>query len=77
MNYYYYNIMCIMLEMTWITLQCTERLCSASLCKTTYFSRGQAVRFVTSDPAHCHGWGGADLSAVAHLIPPPVLNIQP
>lgn len=36
-----------------------------------HFSRGQAVRFVTSDPAHCHGWGGAYLSAVAHLIPPP------
>lgn len=22
-----------------------------------HFSRGQAVWFVTSDPAHCHGWG--------------------
>ncbi len=38
---------------------------------TRHFSRGQAVRLVTSDPAHCHGWGGAYLSAVAHLIPPP------
>lgn len=36
-----------------------------------HFSRGQAVRFATSDPAHCHGWGGAYLSVVAHLIPPP------
>lgn len=26
-----------------------------------HFSRGQAVRFVTSDPAHCHG-GGWSLS---------------
>lgn len=42
-----------------------------------HFSREQAVRFVTSDPAHCQGGGGAYLSAVAQLIPPPVLNIQP
>lgn len=67
MNYYY--DMCIMLEMAWITLQCTERLCSASYNK--HFSRGQAVQLVTSDPAHCHGGGGACLSAVAPLIPPP------
>lgn len=75
MNYYY--DMCIMLEMAWITLQCTERLCSASYNK--HFSRGQAVQLVTSDPAHCHGGGGACLSAVAPLIPPPppVLNTQP
>lgn len=42
-----------------------------------HFSREQAVRFVTSDPAHCQGGGGAYLSAVAQLIPPPVPNIQP
>lgn len=68
MNYYY--DMCIMLEMAWITLQCTERLCSASP-YNKHFSRGQAVRLVTSDPAHCHGGDGACLSAVAPLIPPP------
>lgn len=58
---YYYDIMCIMLEMAWITLQCTERLCSASVQGNKHFSRGQAVRFMTSDPAHCHG-GGRSLS---------------
>lgn len=70
---YYYDIMCIMPEMAWITLQCTERLCFASLVQgNKHFSRGQAVWFMTSDPAHCHrgGEGGAYLSAVAHLIPP-------
>lgn len=68
----YYDIMCIMLEMAWITLQCTERLCSESLCKATNTSAGDRLyAFMTSDPAHCHGWGGAYLSAVAHLIPPP------
>ena len=65
MNYYY--DMCIMLEMAWITLQCTERLCSASP-YNKHFSRGQAVRLVTPDPAHCHE-GGWSLS--------PVLNTQP
>lgn len=30
-----------------------------------HFSRGQAVWFLTSDPAHCQGGGGADLSAVS------------
>lgn len=43
MNYYYYDIKCIMLEMAWITLQCTERLWSASLCKAKNTSAGDRL----------------------------------
>lgn len=56
---YYYDIVCLMLEMAWIILQCTQRLWSATLQGDKHFSRWQAARFVTSDPAHCHGGDGS------------------
>lgn len=68
---YYYDIMSNMLEMAWVTLICLP------VQGDEHFSRGQAVRFLNSDPAHCHEWGGAHMSAVAHLIPPSVLNTEP
>lgn len=76
---YYYDIMCIMPEMAWITLQCTERLCFASLVQgNKHFSRGQAVWFMTSDPAHCHRGGGWSLSvSCGSFDSSPFLNTQP
>ena len=40
---YYYDILCIMLEMAWMTLQCIERLCSAALCEATNTSAGDGL----------------------------------
>ncbi|KAK2830408.1 hypothetical protein Q5P01_018339 [Channa striata] len=57
----------------------THQSCSGGVSRhgDEHFSRGQAVWCVTSDPTHCHGGGGAYLSAAAESIPSPVLNTQP
>lgn len=57
-----------LLEMAWITLQCTLFCLSVQSDKHSAGDRLYILWPLT--PAHCHGWGGGYLSPGAYLTPP-------